>query len=608
MADAALTKLIDGASDPVVVLHDPSVRLEGLPAGVALSTTGHDLPDLPHRWGLVVLACADVLSLRRWASVLPALGRTRVVACWLAEAEQPVALAPRPEWPALTALNARRLPSGAALTVARFESGVRAEAVLRELGRVAAPGRAAYAGLVAATTRPDPAVAPPVDPSVQVVARAEEATDPERTIPPDVVLGATGPLPAHHVIDRAPATTTDPLLLRAPVDEGVLNPAGYLKDPELGTVSLEASSAGALVLRGDGIDHPLDAQRGATPAAVRLLRRHRGVRVRWPHPAPECLAHTVAGLAAAGVPLVADEVPPAARAALGDRLADLLLAAPDLTASLQRDEHSVRLRRAGLLDHSTLAWRGRLAATAGLPYRPFPSVSVLLATKREHMLEHALRQVAKQQGADVEVVVAAHGFRADPGLVRAHVGDRFALRSFDGPEFFGDVLNGAVAAASGDLVLKMDDDDWYGPDFVADLLLARHYSGADVVGSTVEYAYLAPIDRTVRRRDDSERIAQFVAGGSIMTDRASLAVAGGFRRVRRYVDAQLLDAARQQGQSIYRSHGLGYMLRRTADGHTWDPGLDYYLSEDRLEESWEGFRPSALLEYDDAELPEEARR
>jgi hypothetical protein len=609
MADPALLKLIDGASEPVVVLHDPALRvdLQGLPPEVALSTTGHDLPDLPHRWGLVVLACSDVLSLRRWASVLPGLGRTRTVACWLAEAEQPVTLVPRREWPALTALNARRGQGEGTLTVVRFASGVRAELVLAELARSAAPGHPSYAGVLAGTTRPDPATAPPVDPGLQVLATAAEAADPDRTIPPDVVLGATEPLPAQHVIDRSPATSTDPSLLRAPVDEGVLNPAGYLKDPDRGVVSLEATADGGLLLRADGVDHRLHAERGATPVAVSLLRPHVGVRVTWPADRPERLAHAVAGLAASGVPLVADEVPAAARAALGERLADLLTAGPDLTVPLRRDEHSVRLRRAGLLEHSALGWRRRLAEAAGLPFRPFPSVTVVLATKREQMLDHALRQVAKQRGAEVEVVVAAHGFEADPGHVRAHVGDRFVLRSFTEPTFFGDVLNGGVEAASGDLVLKMDDDDWYGPDFVADLLLARHYSGADVVGTTVEYAYLAPINRTVRRRDDAERIAQFVAGGSIMTDRRSLAEAGRYRRVRRYVDAQLLDAARQQGQSIYRTHGLGYMLRRTAGGHTWDPGLDYYLSEDRLDEAWDGFRPSEILEHADAELPDEAR-
>lgn len=607
--DPALGKLVGGASGPVAVLHDPAVRdrLAGLPAGVALTTTAHDLPDLPHRWGLVVLVVTDVLSLRRWASVLPGLGRTKVVACLIVEAEQPVTLVPRREWPPLTTLNARNIADGSALTVARFASGVRAELVLRELARSSAHGRPSYAGLLAATTQPDPATVPPLDPGMQVLERASDAADPDRTIPPDVVLGAQQSLPQQHVIDRSPGTTADPRLLRAPLDEGVINPSGYLRDAALPVVTLESTPGGHPHLHGPDLDRLLDAERGVTPADVLALRPHRGVQVRWPQDAPERLVRAVAGLASAGVPVVSDEVPAAARADLGDRLADLLLTAPDLTATLPRDEHSVRLRRAGLLEHSTIAWRRRLAHEAGLPFRPFPSVTVVLATKREEMLEHALLQVAKQRGAEVEVVVAAHGFTADPGLVRDHVGDRFVLRSFDEAAYFGDVLNGGVGAASGDLILKMDDDDWYGPDFVADLLLARHYSGADIVGTTVEYAYLAPINRTVRRLDDSERIAQFVAGGSIMTDRTTLAEIGGFRRVRRYVDAQLLDAARWRGRAIYRTHGLGYMLRRTAAGHTWDPGLDYYLTEERLDEAWEGFRPSALLEHAASEIPLEAR-
>ena len=37
---------------------------------------------------------------------------------------------------------------------------------------------------------------------------------------------------------------------------------------------------------------------------------------------------------------------------------------------------------------------------------------------------------------------------------------------------FGDVLRAATDAAAGDVVVKMDDDDWYGPDVVADLLAA----------------------------------------------------------------------------------------------------------------------------------------
>jgi hypothetical protein len=76
--------------------------------------------------------------------------------------------------------------------------------------------------------------------------------------------------------------------------------------------------------------------------------------------------------------------------------------------------------------------------------------------------------------------------------------------------------------------------------------------------------------------------------------------------VRKYVDAQLLSATHAAGGSVYRTHGLGYVLRRSPSGHTWDAGADYFLDRERLDEQWEGFVPSRLLEYDDADVPHAA--
>jgi hypothetical protein len=118
---------------------------------------------------------------------------------------------------------------------------------------------------------------------------------------------------------------------------------------------------------------------------------------------------------------------------------------------------------------------------------------------------------------------------------------------------------------------------------------------------TAEYVYLEALDRTVRRTDDSEREARFVAGGTMMLDRSYLQHVGGFRPVRRYVDAQLLSAVRACGGSVYRTHGLGYVIRRSPAGHTWDPGLDFYLDERRIAQQWPGFVPSRLLEHADQE-------
>ena len=142
------------------------------------------------------------------------------------------------------------------------------------------------------------------------------------------------------------------------------------------------------------------------------------------------------------------------------------------------------------------------------------------------MLEHALAQVGQQRGVErLELVLAPHGF--DPGPLSD-------CPVVPQPEsvVFGDVLNAAVAAASGDVVLKMDDDDWYAPDFVADLLRARAYSGADLVGTADEFYYLADRDLTVQRRHPGEFYTQWVAGGTLMLDRSLLAESAGSRRWR----------------------------------------------------------------------------
>jgi hypothetical protein len=149
----------------------------------------------------------------------------------------------------------------------------------------------------------------------------------------------------------------------------------------------------------------------------------------------------------------------------------------------------------------------------------------------------------------------------------------------------------------------MDDDDWYGSDFVADLLLARAYSGAEMVGTPAEFHYLVEKDVTVRRGHRAELYAPFVAGGTMLVERGLLREVGGFRSVRRYVDAQLIAAVQRAGAATYRTHGLGYLLRRNASGHTWQVDMDYLLDPVRVAEIRPGFAPSRLLEYDESERP-----
>lgn len=560
---------------PVLVVVDdegPVPDLAGLGGEVLLlSGATEDRYHGGHR--SVVLVTADRASLRRVVPRLPKLGRVRSVACWLHADGTGFVASPAPTWPPVRALSTR--PAGDGVMVGLTVRGaLRAVEVLRAFAVQAAPARAARGGLQVAALRSAPYAGPPG--TSETVEDLDEALSPERVVPPDVVLvdGPTDLLPAAHPTTGRPAVLVAPVPV-APVDEHLHNPHGF--DPAADGPVLDAAALAAL---------------GATdrlPLAVLAeLRSAAGVRL----DVGAAATRLVLELAASGVPVEASGSDPL----LSPDLAAALGRPVDLADTEQRELHSLAVRRAALETHGSHAWRRGLAGRAGVRFVDQPATSILLATRRPDQLAFALRQVARQD-VEAQLVLAAHGFSPDRALVAEILGDRpHVVLEQPADAVFGDVLDHAAERADGRLLVKMDDDDWYSPRMLRDLLLARRYSGAEVVGMNAEFVHLAELDLTVRRDQVGEVFAAFAAGGATLVERDVLAEAGGYRRVVRHVDAQLLDAVLGSGARVYRTHGLGYVLRRRASGHTWTVAAEEFRREGTVVAEWPGFRPSPEAE------------
>lgn len=269
----------------------------------------------------------------------------------------------------------------------------------------------------------------------------------------------------------------------------------------------------------------------------------------------------IVALGATGVPLRWDGPRCQLPAELGVELADAL-ARPPVADRRDRELRSIRIRRSAL---DLLGGRAEVAA---------PSVSVLLASKRPADIERAVEFVADQRGVTTQLLVGLHGpeWTDDAALRIERIGPPdTGVRRFDAQQNLGDVLGSLTGGARHDLVVKWDDDDWYGPDHLADLVRAYRYSGADVVGKAAEFVYLEQSDLTIRRfAFGAESYSWTLAGGAILTSGEWIARIGGWRSVERSVDRELLAATREAGGSAYRTHGFQYVLRRRAgDAHTW---------------------------------------
>lgn len=382
-----------------------------------------------------------------------------------------------------------------------------------------------------------------------------------------------------------PPVWTPSATVLPPVDTAVVSPMGFLPYPDKPTRALEPRELG----RGGDLSE----------TGLAALRPHEYVEVDGSRfgGLDRQLARRLSQLAVAGVPMLTRALPSPVRSMLGDRLVDCIEAFDADDAPVVRESKSIDLRRTALDLYSPRAVWNTLLGQLGKPLLPVPSVSVVLATRRPEKLASALEQLACQSWEAVEVVVVLHGF--DPDLpevrraVEAYPGE-LQVRSVPADMIFGDVLNAGVSAAGGDLICKMDDDDWYGPHHLRDLVHAKDFSGAILVGAQVEFVYLESLDITTRRPPLGEQYSDHVAGGTMMLGRDELRHLGGWRPVHRAVDRCLLQAVQAAGGLIYRSHGQNYVMQRHSGadshgGHTWNPEDSIFLQS--VAEQWDGFQP-----------------
>jgi glycosyltransferase involved in cell wall biosynthesis len=202
-----------------------------------------------------------------------------------------------------------------------------------------------------------------------------------------------------------------------------------------------------------------------------------------------------------------------------------------------------------------------------------PHVSVVLTTRdRPRFLQIALRCFAAQTYANRELVIVDDGihFPVDEALA-ASVGAR--LVRVDHGASIGAKLNAGVEACRGHLCQKMDDDDWYAPDFLETMLAYRSNALIDVYRPMMTFVMpflFFELDRWEIRRS----IDQNVPGATLMFDRDDW-LEQPFRNLERDEDVWYFHDHRRLGRDInpvdrveiflaVRHHGV------TGDrGHTW---------------------------------------
>lgn len=202
-----------------------------------------------------------------------------------------------------------------------------------------------------------------------------------------------------------------------------------------------------------------------------------------------------------------------------------------------------------------------------------PSISALVPTIRPQQIEHVFRTLAEQRGVQTELVMLTHGFEI-PEKRLSELRETFGLQNavvLSAPRdvSLGECLNLCAAAAGGEVLTKMDDDDSYGPEYLSDQLFALNFSGADIVGKQAHYVHLQQSQANIVRFADKEhRYTDFVMGPTIMAPRRVF-LDNPFAPLSLGEDTAFLQTAQQQGMTTYSSDRFNYLQVRGGSQHTW---------------------------------------
>jgi hypothetical protein len=299
---------------------------------------------------------------------------------------------------------------------------------------------------------------------------------------------------------------------------------------------------------------------------------------------PVALSALIVGLAAAGLPILGASALLSERLLVGKGLADVLREVGgdlDLENRLRLARAGSDVRRAAWLEHDLEIGWGR-GADDGSDFgrwaprlrRPrFPSVTVILCSRRPQFLPGALAMLASQSHQDIQVVVGLHGPGFSPAAVknalRAH-GLSGAVVSIQSDVPLGAALNICLTRADGSLIVKWDDDDLYGQHHLVDLLAAWQFSRACMVGKGCEFVYFTRTNESIWRLPKwADSYHSWIAGGAMLIERSALSSVGGFSMTARAVDRHLRDRMLADGGRVFRTHSFGFVHRRHAGGRTW---------------------------------------
>lgn len=207
-----------------------------------------------------------------------------------------------------------------------------------------------------------------------------------------------------------------------------------------------------------------------------------------------------------------------------------------------------------------------------------PMASIIIASNRPHFIDRIVKNVSCQVYPNIEVIIIAQKY-SDEQLAELEQKLKNSSKPFkavhiirnDSEDTLGARLNQGVALSKGEYIAKFDDDDFYFPNYLQDMLIPFKFGDYGIVGKKEIFIYLESQNKTfVRYKGQRHMETDFLTGATLVFSRKALTQLS-FGDLNRGEDSNILEQAKKLKIKTYVADPFNFVVYRSKElsNHTW---------------------------------------
>lgn len=207
-----------------------------------------------------------------------------------------------------------------------------------------------------------------------------------------------------------------------------------------------------------------------------------------------------------------------------------------------------------------------------LAFKKYP-ISIITPTNKEKYIDNIIQNYLRLDYDNKELIIIINNNSIDITTYKTKISNLNNIRIFKLDESYtlGDCLNFGVSISNYDYIAKMDDDDYYGANFLLDEINAFNYTDAKIVGKATHFMYFENDNSIYLDTPNyTNKYVNAIAGGTLLIKKEVFQTHK-FKSISLAEDSTFLYECYNDGIKIYSLNPFNYLYMRHKDinEHTW---------------------------------------